>query len=843
MFVALLLLISFEAKTQQAVLAGKVTDYNTRQPIPYAQVGLLKAGEEQILVGQITSVEGAFSFAGLQAGQYRLQIAFVGYSTMITPEYVLKTSTARIDTIQVVLSPLPVQLEMMQVTAESMTVAAGIDRKTYRVADFETALGGNVTDLLNKLPSVSVSPDGEVSVRGSTDFVVYLNGRPVQTEASLLLAQISASSIESIDVITIPTARFDAQGKGGIININTKTTAPRGWSVSVNGLTGGAPWNHQRDPFNGYHLTDNRYGGGLNVLFSEKGWTLYSSISYNFRNVNATRSGEARILQQGETHYKHLVASGTKPEWYENTTANFGVDYNLNKRSKLSASWFYGNRTEWRQAHYLYQMFYADEEKNPVAEIPLQEQWIFNPNEGIRRGVFNTFNLGFDHKISKDASLNINVLYENSLLSQTVDNPNIHYDLLTGITGETLLRYRQEDRTPLNGLRLSVDYSGKLKSGMQYNIGIQPQFFGINGGFSYDTLNVETQSWGAYADLENRVELKRDVYAGYADISGKYSKLQYKAGLRIETTDQLLKIDNPSYFSILERESQSEIPERHTDLFPSLHLSYPITGSDQLTLASSRRINRSPLKNMAPFLYRRHLEVYVVGDPELKPEYISVIELSYRKSVGKHRLTLTGFYRGVNNAVFRVNTTYPEEQVLIRSFTNSGHTTAMGTELDLNLEFGKKLKLYLGGSLYDYSLKAEIFGYQEQQRGILWGLKGNGVCQITGSLRSTVDFDLRSARITAQGRDELLGTMNASLSWAPANLKGWNFALRGLNLLNSNIHKLNTRAYDTQGTQIFYQYTEFQWLGPVVELTIQYQLNARAGSSAKQDAEFGRREF
>jgi outer membrane receptor protein involved in Fe transport len=842
-FVALLLLFVAEAKTQQAILAGRVTDLTTQQPIPYAQVGLMSVEGEQLLSGQITSLDGTFSFRELQAGQYRLRISFIGYTTVITPDYGLENTNTQIDTIEVILSPLPVQLEMMQVTAETMTVSTGIDRRTYRAADFETARGGNAADVLNKLPSVSVSPDGEVSVRGTTEFMVYLNGRPVQMEPSMVLAQIQAGSIESIDIITVPTARYEAQGKGGIININTKSGGIRGWAVAVNGLAGGAPWNHKEEPLTGDMLNDNRYGGGVNVMFTEQKYSISGAIQYNFRNINATRSGEARILHPTDNSYKHLVASGTKPERYQNVSANLGADYQITTRQKLSASWYYGNRTEWRQANYIYQIFSADQEKQPIAGIPVNEEWIFNPNEGIRKGVFNVFNIDYQHKTTMGSAFTVSALFEHSMLSQQVDNPNIQYDPITGLPGDLTLRYWQEDRTPLNGLRLSAEYSGKLKSGQKFLVGLQPQLFFIDGSFLYDTLHIPSQTWGSFTDLENRVEMMRGIYAGFADFSGKLRKLDYKAGLRIEYTDQVLHIENPEYFTILDRETKVENIERHTYWFPSIHAGYPVFGNDRITVAASRRINRSPLKNMAPFLYRRHLEVYVVGDPELKPEYITIAELSYLRALGNHRITFTGFYRGVDQAVFRVNTVLEEEMVLIRSFTNSGNTKAMGGEVTVNLEFGKRIKIFAGGSLFDYHVKAEIFDYQEDQRSMAWSLKGNVMYQAAHSWRIAADFDVRSGRVTAQGRDELLGIVNASASWAPPKYSRWTMVIRGLNLMNSNKSILHTRAFSPNVTEIFYQDTEFHWLGPVAEISIQYNLNQKNGSKKNTGSEFGGKEF
>lgn len=827
---------------QTGSIEGRVQDAESNDGIPFATVALYKPGSEVPVNGVSTDYDGNFNLSGVAYGSYNLTVSFIGYTPIELPNVEVSRGLSKVNLGTISLTPSATQLEGVEVSAMARTVVNRLDRRTYRAQDFETARGGNASDVLNRLPSVSVSPDGEVSVRGTTDFMVYLNGKPTQLEPSVLLAQISAGSIESIDVITVPSAQFDAQGKGGIINITTKTKGIEGFSLSANGLLGGAPWGHPTDRYTGYNLNDNRYGGGLNLTYAKNGLVLYGGFNYNWREANSSRSGDARILDQSNGSYKHMVASGMKPEWYENVSTSLGFDAVLSSRSSLSASYYYGKRLEGRQAFYMYNIFMADKEKNPIDGIPTNEQWIFNPNEGIRTGAFHTISTDYTYRFDENTKIAISGLYEFSVLTHDVDNPNIEYNPTTDALGVHQLHYKQSDNTPLDGARLSIDFSKKFDNGNTLSLGVQPQLFAIDGALKYDTLNVSSNLWGAYSDLENKVDLTRAIYAGYIDYSGNAGSLSYKAGLRLEYTDQVLNIDNPDYFTLFDRETNARNEQQKLDWFPSLHASYSLTETDNILFAASRRISRSPIKNMAPFLYRRHLEVYVVGDPELKPEFINNIELSYGKAMGKQRLTLTGFYRGVDNAVFRVNTVYEDELVLIRSFTNSGNTQAYGAELNANLELGKRTKMFVGGSLYNYHVQADIFGYKEDNSSLSWSLKGNANVMIAKGFRFSADFDVTSAQVTAQGRNELGYIANAALSYNPSKLNGWTFNLRALNILNSNTNELSTRAYDSSGTQIFYQDTEFYWYGPIVEMGISYNLNWK-GQTKKTDSEFGRSEF
>ncbi|MCK4748243.1 MAG: TonB-dependent receptor plug domain-containing protein, partial [Bacteroidales bacterium] len=325
-------------------------------------------------------------------------------------------------------------LDEVEVRAMAKTVRTSIDRKTYRTDDFETARGGTAVDVLNKLPSVSVSPDGIVSVRGTSDFMVYLNGKPTLMDPSMLLAQIPGDAIENIEVIAVPTAKYDAQGKGGIININTRKKGTEGLSVSANGLIGGAPWGNFTTPLSAYKQNDNRYGGGLNLLYIKDRFSLYGGLYYNHRNINGKRTGDARLLQEDGSYY-HMVASGERPEWFENYSATAGFEFNPNEGSTVSGSYYYGSRTEGRSAFYVYNNFYGDADKNPIAGIPVDEDWVYNPNTDNRYGKFHVANIDYSKDLDDNSTLKLSALYEHSGLSRKLDNRNYDFDPITESIG------------------------------------------------------------------------------------------------------------------------------------------------------------------------------------------------------------------------------------------------------------------------------------------------------------------------------------------------------------------------------------------------------------------------
>lgn len=685
-------------------------------------------------------------------------------------------------------------------------------------------------------------------MRGTSDFVVYLNGKPTQIDPSTLLSQISGNTISKIDVITVPTARFDAQGKGGIINITTKTDGASGLSISTNGLLGGAPWANITDTYSGFDLNDNRYGGGINLTYNKNKTSYYGGLNYNKKNVNGDRTGEARVLVKDPNgDYFHMDASGERPEWYEYYSANAGIDFTLNDKEKLSISYFYGNRTAGRSAFYIYNTYYADADKSN--KDTSSEDWVYNPNTDTRYGKYHTFNADYTIDFNETSNLKIAASYEKSKLSRALNNKNYDYNPLTD-TASSSIRTNQEyglsDSTPLDGLRFSFDYSKKLSEDHTLGLGFATNYVNIAGDFKFVNPFVTK-------DLDNSIDLSRTVYAGYADYSGKSGKLNYIFGLRAEYGDQSMDVTNTDYLSLFNNTGKSNYEVKKFDLFPSAHLSYPISETDKLILAASRRINRPSVTNLAPFLYRRHFEVYEVGDPELEAEYLNNVELTYDTKIGKNTISLTGFYRGTDNAVFRVNTTTAnienpdvftilQENVLIRSYTNAGNSTALGAELNANIYTTSFAKLFLGGSLYHFNVKGDVFGYAVDNSSTNWSLKGNLSLDLTKELKFNFDYNVKSNSITSQGSNDKLAIGNAALSYKPKNASSWDFSLRALDIFTSNLEGLDTNAYNSANEQIFYQITDYDRNGFIVELGITYSLNMK-GKAKKEKSFEGEKHF
>jgi len=849
-FASLILLLTFSAALgQKGSLKGVIVDKSTTENISFATVALMKAGEQNAFTGTVSDENGEFLIEKVPFGTYQMVVSFIGYKSRQIPDVTFSSANKEIDMGGIELEADAISIEQVEVKAAARTSVNKIDRRTYRAADFETARGGTAIDVLSKLPSVTVSSENNISVRGSSDFVVYLNGKPTTTSASVLLGQIPSDNIENIDIITVPTSRYEAQGKGGIINITTKRTTSTGLTVLATGMLGGTPWKNGRDVFSNHGLNNNRVNGGLNLNYNVNGLNLHGAVNYTNRNNKGigdiyTYTYQDETQPNSNTWYI-LDGMGARPKWDKNLYTNVGADYRLNENSELSANYQFSNRHTGRAAHYKYNTYFSN--STTGAPIPGTLYELYNPNDIHRRGTFQNFSV--DYRLSRDdiSSFTASFLYENSDLEQTIENKefayvgdNQYYDYYADDPGNPVFHSFQRDATPLEAYRVAVNYQKVFENGNSLELGASSQFVRLDGIYEYDTVNIITRQFEGYDYFNNTINLNRDVYAVYADYSGIRNKLSYILGLRLEYLDQQMNVSSTQYFQeaydvfgeIGRDFNETEFLQNKFDVFPSIHMRYQADEQNTISLAASHRINRPPAKDMAPFLYRRHQEIFEMGDPLLKPEYSWNADVSYNRLMGAHTLILTGFVRSASNAIYRVNRLDYDLAntggVLLRSYTNAGSQLAAGGDLGFNFFFFNRVKLFLGGSLYQFSVESNesLFGDQSSSSSINWDTKSNLTWEISAPLELTIDYSYKSQSVTPQGEDLAFQMLNIALKFSPEKMQGWNFYAKLLDVMGTNQSGGYTGATAGQ-TKVFRRDWVYDYEGQIVEVGASFTFNQR----------------
>jgi len=626
-FTGFFLAVMLIASAQRGTVSGIVIDEFTGDRIPFATVSVLSQNTDELVTGAVSNDRGKFKVEKLEEGNYKLVVSFIGFESKTVEQLSVTSTKPNVNIGGVSIAPSSVELESVEVRGVVNSSSKKIDRQIYRAGDFETASGGTAVDVLNKLPAVSVNAEGTVSLRGTSEFLVYINGKPTQMNASDVLSQLPAEQIKNIEIITVPGARFDAQGKGGIINVTTQKGGTDGLSITTNGMIGGTPWTNDDDVYSRQKLDNNRYNAGVSLMYNKDKLSISTAITMQSRNNKGRGIIDPYIYQNPGVSvsaypgsYYVLAGEGSRPKWYTNLMTNLGISYQLNEKAELAASYLYSLRTSGRTANYVYDAYFSDSSDGVPYNGTLQK--IYNPNDIHRDGWFSNLGVDYIHKISEQSKWSTSFIYETSNLEQTIENQEFAYDGERYYFNDTPdFHSFQSDETPIDAYRFVWDYEHEFENGNKLSTGIQPQWVRLDGEFKYDTI-IGNQYWGdpSIESYDNSIDLKRDVYSAYVDFQGTKGKLTYILGLRAEYMSQLMNVSSTEYFEYVygyfkevgdgRDFSQTDFKQRKLDLFPTLHAQYDINETNSLSLAASRRINRPPAKDMAPFLYRRHQEIY-----------------------------------------------------------------------------------------------------------------------------------------------------------------------------------------------------------------------------------------
>jgi len=813
--VLLLVLFSQTINAQNITLKGILIDQQTKQPLEYASIALLKKADSTVVGGVLTRPNGTFEINKLQIGQYVLKIAYIGYKNRFIPVNINDTRMVNLG--PVTLTPTSELLSQVNITSGKVNASNKIDKQSYRADQFESAKGGTAIDVLKNLPSVAVNGEGQISVRGSTGFLVLVNGKPVLTDAQTVLSQLPANSLENIELITSPSAKYDPDGKAGIINIVTKKGANDGFTLTANaqaGLPSTTNYGNKEKP--------KRFGGDVTLNFRKDKWDI--SVGGNYlRNDNAGyREGDVFTKNFTNNTITRFPSTGERSFDKYNYAGRLSAIYTLNKNNSFSVGFFSGKRYQARLAD----LVYTNSTSDLSTGLPIRSTTYYNSNLQTKEGTFTLGNLDYTHTFADKSSLTASLLYENANLYGNTKNRNLGYPN----TADTIQYVFNPYKNPINGYRFKLDYAinvgkGKLESGYQFRYDTQ------DGQFDYFVSPAISQPDANR--FRGTASAKNQIHSVYSQYSGKLDKLEYIGGLRYEYATRRL---NLSYDPAVHELDLS-------NLFPSLNLLYNVNDGLKLKAGYSRRIQRTNNYELNPIPEREHSETLEQGDPDLKPSFIDLAELGLTRTFKKGSFFTTLYYQNIKNPIQRVNSVYADT-ILNRVFTNAEKTRSFGLELGTNLQFIKWWSLYLGGNVYNYKVSGDlnVLGSSSVVNNANWVFSINANTSFKLNKTWTVQGNINylSKRPTAQGEDSKFlvpntavkktfmdGRFSATLQWQNMDL--------GMN--QSNRQRITTFGKD------FYTTTNYIYETDVFMLNFSFNLNKLIGKSKLPTSEFGDKEF
>lgn len=819
LFLLAMLFVAARGFTQ---VSGKITDGPNAYPLEYATAALYDQEDNTLVTGVITDIDGVFTITDVRKGTYYLEASFIGYRPKVIRDIQVQGRNTPIEVGTIGLSIGENQLSEVVVQGERATVINKIDRQVFDATKFQNSIGGSATDVVRNVPSVTVDGQGEISVRGSTGFVVLLNGNPVQGNAGTLLNQLPANAIERVEVITAPSAKYDPEGKAGILNIITKKGTVDTSFAQLN-VRGGLPSIEEY----GNARPHQRYGIDATYNIIKGDWNISLGANYQRNDIGGRREGDVfTIINDTLTRFP---STGERSSDEENYSGRFTVDYTPDTLNTYSLGFYAGKRQTDRLADIVYFDNHGITPAN--GEERFYTLQYFNHNLRTRRSDFVLGSFDYAHTFTNGSRLSTSFLYEYTLLGGPTENDNL------GFPNNDIV-YQQEFNTndnPLNGIRFQLDYTWKPFSFGQVESGYQYRNLDHKGDFVYERRNDQTGVFELVPEFSSEVDLVRDLHSVYTQFTGKKDKWEYAAGMRIEGMDRTFDL----------RDKLGQIDTTYTydyiRPFPSASVQYTFENRTKLKAAYSKRVERTTTFKMNPFPEREHSETLEQGDPTLLPEFIDLFELGITKNFdGGNSVYATAYYRDVKNLVNRVNTVY-NDTILNRIYSNVGDSRSLGLEFGVQVKPTKNWSNFIGANLYRYSIDGIYDGRSVDSDAFVYSVNANSTLDFSQTASAQFTFNYLSARNTAQGEDSRYYSPNLTLRKSflderlVATLQWQNI---DMGLLDTNEQRITTFR---EGE--FFTTTNYVYEVDMVILNLSYIFNKNKDKSKFIDSEFGEKEF
>jgi outer membrane receptor protein involved in Fe transport len=785
-------------------LTGRIVDSNTVQPLDFVNVALFWQGSDAMISGVITDENGRFEFQRVAAGNYTLQVSFIGYNAY-SRNFTVTDRDVYLGTIR--LTEDSQMLGEVEVIGMGSQMRFEVDRRVFSVDQNIAAAGGSITEVLENIPSVEVDQEGNISLRNNESVEVWINGRPSGLTAenrAQILQQMPAESIESIEIITNPSARFDSEGTAGIINLVMKKDRRAGYFGNVSsGLTyvdGGRFGN------------GGRLGGnfGANINYNSSRFDAHANIGYR----NMARQGGARTelknWNQFNTDTTFLIQNTTNSSNWESLFFRAGIDYHINRRNTIGISGFGSTGGNNGESHI------NNLQRNLTSGDTLRHFSRNNTNEFNR----NNFNIRLDYKHEFDkpgTDLQVNVSYSRHNLE--LNNIYLQTDFFPS---ERNSEIRQRGGGNDDRLQFRMDYTNRLTETGRLEAGVQSTIasrFGDTQGFNVAS-NIESELFGYY----NEFDYKEQIHAAYVTYGERFfNKLSAQLGLRGEYIWRDMESKDKNAAGSIQDVSFNFTPD-YFELFPSLFLGYSITERDDVQLNYTRRISRPRGQQINPFRdFSDSLNVSF-GNPALHPEFSSAFELNYLRTWDNHSLSASAYYRFTDNVVQRISYRNPAGNNMESTFMNISQSQSSGVELVSRNRLFQMLNLTsslnvfyhkIDSAIYINPLDTDVVETIAGRENLSWNTRVMANLMFSRTFTGQITAQYRSPRQIAQGTQEGEYSIDLGLRKSFFN-RSLNVSANVRDLLNSR-----GRISTTEGDG-FWRHSDSQWHGRSIGVTASY---------------------
>ncbi len=767
------------ATAKKVIISGIVVDKHSKQPLEYATVAFFSKEKNKIVDGGITDLNGKFSIQIAQ-GTYNISIEYISYKKITLSNKVLNSDT-NLGTIA--LEEDLEALDEVQIIAEKTTVDIKLDKKIYNVGSDLTVRGASVSDVLDNVPSVSVDVEGNVSLRGNDNVRILINGKPsglVGLNSTDALRQLPAESIERVEVITSPSARYDAEGTGGILNIILRRS-------KLQGLNGAITLN------TGYPA---RAGISGNINYRTGNINIFNTTSYDYRESPGESTTKTEYFNDNDTstylnEYREFDRSG------KGLTTNTGVEWYITNSASLTTSVVYSNRPNDRVAtNHIQEVDAADNilktsfRRDPESEEDKSIQYAINFDK--------QFGDNSEHKLTFDFQFENTKEDEFSIITEDGDDAE-----------------RVQTIEDQNNILLQTDYILPLGKVSQLEIGYRGNFNELDTDYT-----LEYYDNGAYTldtDVSNNLIYREYINATYAQFGSKIKeKFSYLLGLRLEGTR----------ISINQITSGDFERKNYVGLFPTVNLGYEISEDQSLMFGYNRRISRPRSRFINPFPSRSSATNIFQGNPDINPSYSNKVDLGYLTKLGKLTLNSSVYYEHATDVFTFIaedtgeTTTVGGTEVAIIRRNPINLATNDRTGFEFTLSYRPSNKWNMNSNFNLFHSKTEGF-YNDVDYGaenLSWFARLNSKY----TLPANIDWQTRLfyAGPSEDAQNKRKGEFGLDLAFSKDLFK--DKASLAFNI-NDVLNSRKRRAEST--TDTFFSDSEFQWRKRSFTLSFTYRFN------------------
>ena len=763
-------------------IKGNITDKKD-VPIPFANVALYNSLDSTYLNGSTTDEKGKFEIK-TTSGNYYLKISFLSFETKTIPG--IKVLNKEVILGKIVLAETSELIDEVVIKGQKSQLQLNLDKKVFNVGSDITSLGGSAADVLNNVPSVAVEMDGTVTLRGSQNVRILVDGKPsglVGLKSTDALRKLQGDIIDKIEVITNPSARYDAAGEVGIINLVLKKNKNKG----LNGVfTANA----------GYPMF---LGGSYSINYRKNNLNFFSNYGVSYRSEPGKGSTYQRYVGADTSFIFNEKMTNTRSGLSNNFI--FGMDYFFSEKSILTGSFMYENSRD------------KNEEKIEYTDYDINNKFLQSSNRNqIEKANENNFEAALSYKKKFDKEDQEFTMDFKWMQTTEPENSDIKQYNASGINN---LNERSGNTENEYNYLLQADYihpfleEGKFETGLKSNLRI------VDSEYYLDRQD-NSLNWITFPAYANNLHYTEKIHAGYLMSSYEFDPVSIQAGLRGEYSDittKLIKTNEINHRSYL-------------DLFPSASFSYKLTDMNTLQLSYSRRLNRPNFRDLMPYDGFADSRILNQGNPDLNPEYTNSYELGYLLDSEKLNFLTTVYHRHRTGVIQRFSSVDSVGITHVVPY-NLSVQNALGFEMNFTYEPVRDLRFNSNFNFYKAITKGNYNQKDFTSETYSWTNRSSLAFKLSEyDFQSTLNY--RAPRITPQGKD--LASWYVDFGITRDVFKGnGTLALNVRDVFNS---RKRSSVVDSEG---LYSRSENQFHSRQIQLTLTFRLNKEANGKDDKD--------